>query len=889
MGLFDDLLPQQSERPAIPAAGRALLDTIAGSESPDYNTMYGGGRFEGYQDHPRKAVPITTGPNVGKTSSAAGRYQFLGSTWDEVKREAGLPDFSPESQDAGAWHLANKTYKSKTGRDLAGDLEKAQGNPQAIAGIGKYLSGVWTSLPGGIEPNRATGSFAQRYASAQPPTDMSGQRRTGGLFDDLLPATTTTSPQPTSPPAEALPNSTAEPGGRFTDNPGQNFRVAREGVSEAAPPKTGAGEALARGAATGVTANFYDELRGLMEAGGLDPKDPASLGALLKGAYSYWTGDPEAAKRYQAGAGREREITQRAEADQPVASIVGSIAGGVALPLGTALQAPTMGARAVRSAAVGAGFGAASGAGEGVGAGDSVSRAASGAALGGAIGGAASPVLDVVARGGGRAVQEAGRYLFPNVEQRAAGMVQNAAQSAQRVDPGARTRLLPAEAAATPQSAVADITGEPGRAIARWAANVSPEARETLNAMVDPRYAGQAERVVGWLERTFHYPEATAQREAIRLAGEAVNNPNYARAMQDGARGVWNPELQRLAGAPAIQQAAREAIPSLSNRSITEGFRAPRQNPLTTGPDGRVSLTALPNGNQIVPDLRFWDQVKRGIDAQIGKAEAQGNRAKVDELTGLNNHLIAQLDLAVPTYGAARAGAAHFFGARDALQAGQEFVRGNMPIAEARRNLARMTANERQLFQDGFVSRYIQDLSKVGDSRNILNKVAESPAARQKLNLVLGPQRANELEAMLRIEGVMNLTRSHTQGNSTTARQLVELGAVGSYGGVSAYQTDPQSIAQSLLLGAFVARGRNTDQRVARRVAEMLVSHNPAVFQRGLNMVARNQRLMDGIRGLDQRIARVGGQQSTGVPALQSLSIGRAEEDDPNVPRPPGQ
>jgi muramidase (phage lysozyme) len=309
MGLFDDLLPQQSERPAIPAVGRALLDTIAGSESPDYNTMYGGGRFEGYQDHPRKAVPITTGPNVGKTSSAAGRYQFLGSTWDEVKREAGLPDFSPESQDAGAWHLANKTYKAKTGRDLAGDLEKAQGNPQAIAGIGKYLSGVWTSLPGGIEPNRATGSFAQRFASAQP-TDMSGQRRTGGLFDDLLPAATATSPQPTSPPAEA---STAEPGGRFTDNPGQNFRVAREGVSEQATLPDG----------------FVDRLVQLWEN---PPKDRLSLVGLIKSAYEGATlpGDVASGKVAITGDdGRTNPEVIDRSAKLASATPMGSAPGGV--------------------------------------------------------------------------------------------------------------------------------------------------------------------------------------------------------------------------------------------------------------------------------------------------------------------------------------------------------------------------------------------------------------------------------------------------------------------------------------------------------------------------------------------------------------------------------
>ena len=162
---------------------KALLTGISGAESPGYNVRYGGSTFDGYGDHPRTDVPIMTGPMKGQTSSAAGRYQFLGSTWDNVKAKYGLPDFSPASQDLGAWQLARDTYQAKTGRDLAADM-KSQ-DPQVRGGITNALAGVWPSLPGGNQPNGATNGFWQRVDAAM-----------GGAQPNVNVSTTTTAPAP---------------------------------------------------------------------------------------------------------------------------------------------------------------------------------------------------------------------------------------------------------------------------------------------------------------------------------------------------------------------------------------------------------------------------------------------------------------------------------------------------------------------------------------------------------------------------------------------------------------------------------------------------------------------------------------------------------------------
>lgn len=146
---------------AVSPEGRALLDTIASTEANSYDVMYGGKKFSSYADHPRVNVPITSGPNAGRTSSAAGRYQFLASTWDAQAKKLGLSDFSPANQDIAAYDLAKSVYRRKTGRELDSDLKSK--DPAVISGIGSALAGTWTSLPGGIEQGQGSGRFVSSF------------------------------------------------------------------------------------------------------------------------------------------------------------------------------------------------------------------------------------------------------------------------------------------------------------------------------------------------------------------------------------------------------------------------------------------------------------------------------------------------------------------------------------------------------------------------------------------------------------------------------------------------------------------------------------------------------------------------------------------------------
>jgi muramidase (phage lysozyme) len=148
----------QTVNDEIPLEGRALLDTIAGTESPGYDVLYGGGRFTDFSHHPNIPVRITSGPHKGDVSTAAGRYQFNFPTWTQMQREILLPDFSPKSQDEAAWHLAQTEYRKREGRGLLSDLQKGE-----LDQVGPTLHARWTSLPGGIEQGVNANRFVVNY------------------------------------------------------------------------------------------------------------------------------------------------------------------------------------------------------------------------------------------------------------------------------------------------------------------------------------------------------------------------------------------------------------------------------------------------------------------------------------------------------------------------------------------------------------------------------------------------------------------------------------------------------------------------------------------------------------------------------------------------------
>lgn len=126
---------------------KSFLDTLAISElgarlllksDNGYNVLVGSTAdmprlFSSYADHPRQLIDL---PRLGIKSTAAGRYQLLARWFDPYKKQLGLHDFSPASQDAIAVQQIRE-------RGALVDIEAGHFDV-AVAKCSK----TWASLPG---------------------------------------------------------------------------------------------------------------------------------------------------------------------------------------------------------------------------------------------------------------------------------------------------------------------------------------------------------------------------------------------------------------------------------------------------------------------------------------------------------------------------------------------------------------------------------------------------------------------------------------------------------------------------------------------------------------------------------------------------------------------
>lgn len=125
-----DAKPELLNNPNVKAFLMVIRTGEGTADSGGYKRLFGGGSFSSFADHPKKIINKS-----GYTTSAAGAYQFIISTWNETKKALKLPDFSPASQDLAA--LGRIAYRGALNDVIAGRFDQAL----------RKVSQEWASMP----------------------------------------------------------------------------------------------------------------------------------------------------------------------------------------------------------------------------------------------------------------------------------------------------------------------------------------------------------------------------------------------------------------------------------------------------------------------------------------------------------------------------------------------------------------------------------------------------------------------------------------------------------------------------------------------------------------------------------------------------------------------
>ena len=138
---------------------KAFLKSIRWAEGTDvkdgYKKLFGGSLFSDFSDHPNVKKGYTDLSGKSITTSAAGAYQFIFSTWKGLQKKLGLTDFSPENQDKAA--VANIAQTGTLDLIIAGKIKEALQS--------KKLSAQWASLPyaSANQPTKKESDFLKQY------------------------------------------------------------------------------------------------------------------------------------------------------------------------------------------------------------------------------------------------------------------------------------------------------------------------------------------------------------------------------------------------------------------------------------------------------------------------------------------------------------------------------------------------------------------------------------------------------------------------------------------------------------------------------------------------------------------------------------------------------
>jgi hypothetical protein len=219
--------------------------------------------------------------------------------------------------------------------------------------------------------------------------------------------------------------------------------------------------------------------------------------------------------------------------------------------------------------------------------------------------------------------------------------------------------------------------------------------------------------------------------------------------------------LRNPAFAPAVQRALRIARAEKKPLNI-------RVEPVF---DETGSVVGVLPTKDVIPDVRFLDYVKRGLDDEIEAGFRGGSSAGKGEATalrGLRKELVERVDEIVPEYRVARQTYAGDLEVRDALRAGRSILQPTSRAGDIRRDWKEMSTGEREAYLSGALESVFGKIEGSAGNRNIAQNLIGVKNNMEKLKIILPKSQYDFLRRGLQLEADTFRRASKTYSGSRT-------------------------------------------------------------------------------------------------------------------------
>lgn len=484
-----------------------------------------------------------------------------------------------------------------------------------------------------------------------------------------------------------------------------------------------------------------------------------------------------------------------------LASVGGLVKSGVTT-LKSAKTLPTV----LKSGREGLLYGGIAGAGHAEG--DLVDRGA-GTITGAATGAAMAGAFPLVLSGGstlGRLVKDKVKTNFGNPESQVNARLNQAMQQTGITADDVQLKLdeLGSEAG------IIDTLGQPGYALARSASNTSPAARETLEGMSDTRMAGQPDRL------------NTALGNAANL-----NQPYSSSELRQFVRDAAKPEIDQA------YNAARQAGYDLDMTQFDDIFQSQMaQNALSEGKRlARERLIAEGGSVDTMPStLAILDETKKSLDAMAQPKLGHPPTNQQAIAARLAETLRTRIDDTLPEYANARGLAKRLYQQERAVDLGEQLVKSH--TGDVVRRIESLSPNDRPFVGQGFAAKKMAQVNNRRTTPGAVDSLFGSKNQQEAIKTALGDG-AQTVQKQLAAERLFAKTQRALTGNSTTARQLAEMGVTGGAGAGLGFMVgeDAQSASMGALATLLARKGGGSavraltakkEAQIAKLLAEKL-------------------------------------------------------------------